>query len=97
MTAALPTPGTTVPTGSAVALTISTGVCQVVVPDVTGQDTATAIARLQSLGLAATTSAFGGDPTTCVANTIALMDTTAGSSVNYGSTINLEICPSSAG
>ena len=97
VTAALPTPGTTVPTGSAVALTISTGVCQVVVPDVTGQDTATAIASLQSLGLAATTSAFGGDPTTCVANTIALMDTTAGSSVNYGSTINLEICPSSAG
>lgn len=94
---ALPAPGTTVPNGSAVAVTISTGLCQVVVPDVTGQDTATAIASLQSVGLTATTSAFDGDPTTCVANTVATQDTTAGSSVLYGTTVNLEICPSEAG
>ena len=89
-------------TGSAVNLTISTGVCQVTIPSsIYGQSTGTAITTLSGLGLTVGSNigTFTGDCSMYASNTVGGVATTdggvplsSGASVPYGSTVFLQVC-----
>ena len=97
-----PKAGSTSATGSSVDLTISSGVCQVIIPStIYGQDTAGAITTLTGLGLVvgSNVAPFAGDCTMSTPNTVGGVSSTdggvaltSGSQVPFGSTVYLQTC-----
>ncbi|MHB2027666.1 MAG: Stk1 family PASTA domain-containing Ser/Thr kinase [Acidimicrobiales bacterium] len=93
--ATIPVAGTLVTSGDVVTLVVSAGYCQVVVPNVVGDTSSAATSKLQSQGLGASYSPNstaictpGSQPT------VATQSDQPGSSVTYGSTVDLTLCQS---
>jgi serine/threonine-protein kinase len=83
-----PAPGTSVPKGSAVALTVSIGPPPFPMPNMQGMTCAAARAQLESAGLAVTvTSRSGG----CSSNQVLLQDPLSGTPVRKGSPATLYV------
>ncbi len=78
-----PGAGTEAPFGSTVVIQVSEGLPQVTVPDVTGQDVASATAELEDLGLKVDVSTF------IAGSTVRIQNPRAGQVVDWGTTIRL--------
>ncbi|HVA53697.1 MAG TPA: Stk1 family PASTA domain-containing Ser/Thr kinase [Acidimicrobiales bacterium] len=89
----LPVAGALVTANSVVRLIVSSGPCQAIVPSVVGDTEGVATSALQAQGLQAN---FTADPTAVCTpgspQTVATQDQSPGSSVTYGSTVNLTLC-----
>ncbi len=92
VSATSPPAGTQLPSGSSVSLTISTGICQVTVPNVVGQNQGPAIQQLTAAGLQTQTTTYTGGAS-CTASSVVATTPSAGTSVPYDSTVTLQICP----
>lgn len=89
----VPAAGALVTSGSSVALVLSSGYCQVVVPSVVGDSESVATSLIEGAGLQAS---FTPDPTGfCAAGASPTVDSQSvagGSYATYGSTIDLLVC-----
>jgi beta-lactam-binding protein with PASTA domain len=82
--------------GTQIRLITSSGVCNVVVPDVTGFTLGAAQSAMTGDGLQ--TSPSAADPTLCTpaqVGTVISQGSSPGSSVPYNSTINIAVCDAS--
>jgi beta-lactam-binding protein with PASTA domain len=86
-----PEPGTRAKRGSAVRLTVAKGAAAVAVPDVTGQSQQDAASALQQAGLAAHTVDV---PSSRPAGTVVAQSPSAGTKVQQGSTVRLNVATS---
>ena len=84
-----PAGGTEVPVGATVDLFVSTGPAPVTVPDVVGDDEATAVAAIEALGLTANVSYAYSE--TVAAGLVISQDPADGTSVPAGSTVDLVV------
>jgi serine/threonine-protein kinase len=91
-----PVAGSMVIEGSSVKLIVSSGPCQVYVPNLTGKTEAEASAALQPIGLQPSYSINPADPCTTSEPVVDAQSDSPGSSVAYGSTIALSLCMSTA-
>ena len=92
----VPATGTEVDAGTQIRLITSSGVCNVVVPDVTGFTLGAAQSAMTGDGLQ--TSPSAADPTLCTpaqVGTVISQGSSPGSSVPYNSTINIAVCDAS--
>jgi beta-lactam-binding protein with PASTA domain len=90
-----PDAGSNVASGSTITLIVSTGVCQVVVPNVATLNTTKAIAVLQNRGLVPVVTA--ASPASCTAGTIGTVGSQSlapGSFALYNSQIIISVCES---
>ncbi|MGD0480291.1 MAG: PASTA domain-containing protein [Terracidiphilus sp.] len=85
-----PSAGTSVNTGSAVNLLISTGPAQVVVPNVVGETQAAATTAIDGAGLVVGTVTMASSPTVASGNVIS-ESPSAGTTVNSSSAVNLVV------
>jgi serine/threonine-protein kinase len=94
----VPVAGSLVTSGEVVKLVLSSGYCPVVVPTVINDTQSAATAALQQQGLLAS---FSFDPTNiCTPGTSPIVETQSdspGTSVTYGSTVDLVLCDSNPG
>jgi len=90
-----PVAGALVTAGTSITLIIASGYCQVVVPNVVSDTENAATAALEGVGL---TPSYSLNPTTmCAANappTVVTQGNAPGSSILYGSTVDLSVCQS---
>jgi serine/threonine-protein kinase len=91
-----PVAGSLVTEGSSVKLIVSSGPCQVYVPTLTGKTEAEASAALQPIGLQPSYSINPADPCTTSEPVVDAQSDAPGSSVAYGSTIQLSLCMSTS-
>lgn len=88
--------GTQVTAGTTIKLVVSSGYCSVYVPDVLGDTESAASSALTGVGLM---SSYSVDPTAvCTPGatpTVVSQDQGGGTSVTYGSTVNMTVCQSS--
>jgi serine/threonine-protein kinase len=92
----LPAAASQVQAGSVIQLVISSGVCEVVVPNVVNLTQSAATAALKGQGLTATVIA--ADPTTCLpsqVNTVISQGSSPGSQVPYNTDVQITVCQSS--
>jgi serine/threonine-protein kinase len=89
----VPVAGSLVTANSVIKLIVSSGPCQAVVPNVVGDTESVATSALQAQGLVPN---YTADPTAVCQpgspQTVATQDAAPGSSVTYGSTVNLTVC-----
>jgi serine/threonine-protein kinase len=91
-----PVAGSLVTEGSSIKLIESSGPCQVYVPTLTGKTEAEASAALQPIGLQPSYSINPADPCTTSEPVVDAQSDAPGSSVAYGSTIQLSLCTSTS-
>jgi serine/threonine-protein kinase len=92
----VPAAGTQVASGTSIQLVLSSGVCNVIVPNVVGLSQSAATAALTAQGLLSifNTDTNPGDcPTTGTGDTVFSQVPTAGAPAPYKSTVNLQYCP----
>jgi serine/threonine-protein kinase len=91
----IPPAGSPVKPGTAVELVTSSGVCEVVVPNVVGfgSNAATASLTANHLVGAFTDAALGTCPVTEAPGTVLSQSVAGGDNAPYGSTIDLTVCP----
>ncbi|MFZ1063777.1 MAG: Stk1 family PASTA domain-containing Ser/Thr kinase [Acidimicrobiales bacterium] len=92
----LPAAASQVQAGSVIQLVISSGVCEVVVPNVVNLTQAAATSALKNQGLTATVVA--ADPTTCLPSqvgTVVSQGSSPGSQVPYNTDVQITVCQSS--
>ena len=92
----LPAAASQVQAGAIIQLVISSGVCQVVVPNVVNLTQVAATSALKGQGLTATVVA--ADPTTCLptqVSTVISQSESPGSQVPYNSAVQITVCESS--
>jgi serine/threonine-protein kinase len=89
----VPVAGSLVTANSVVKLIVSSGPCPALVPNVVGDTESAASSALQAQGLVPN---FTADPTAVCPpgspQTVATQDASPGSSVTYGSTVNMTVC-----
>jgi serine/threonine-protein kinase len=93
----MPAANAQVQAGSTVQLVTSSGVCQVIVPNVINLSQSAATASLTSQGL--TSTVISADPTLCVTSavgTVVAQSDQPGSSVPYNSSVQLSVCDNTA-
>ena len=95
----IPAAGAPVKAGAAIELVTSSGVCNVVVPNVVGEGQAAANSALtaQNLVGAFSDAPLGTCPVTESPGTVLTQSIAGGSSAPYGSTVNLTVCPGPLG
>jgi serine/threonine-protein kinase len=92
----LPAAASQVQAGSVIQLVISSGVCEVVVPNVVNLTQVAATSALQGQGLTATVIA--ADPTTCLPTQVGIVisqGNSPGSQVPYNTAVQITVCESS--
>jgi serine/threonine-protein kinase len=89
-----PVAGALVVQGTSIKLIVSSGPCQVYVPQVIGDTEAAASAALQPVGLQPSYSNNPADPCTTSEPVVDAQSDAPGTSVTYGSTIDLSLCMS---
>jgi serine/threonine-protein kinase len=92
----VPVAGSLVTQGTSIKLIVSSGPCQVYVPSLTGKTEAEASAALQPIGLQPSYSINPADPCTTPEPVVDDQSDAPGSSVAYGSTIQLSLCTSTS-
>ena len=88
-----PASGTMVASGTTVALVLSSGYCQVIVPDLHGLTPSAATTLLQGQGLVAAQTTAGTGCNVSLAGLVASQDVAPGSSTLFNSTVTFAVCP----
>ncbi len=88
-----PASGTMVASGTTIALVLSSGYCQVIVPDLHGLTPSAATTLLQGQGLVAAQTTAGTGCNVSLAGLVASQDVAPGSSTLFNSTVTFAVCP----